>query len=133
MRDLFTSRRDGRKTVRLGTDEVPPQLIEELLTCFLFGALGLELRVKIDTLRRLPVDHRKRMQTIAAEHLAWVAWQTDCGVVAATGRYYRDLSRRLNVHVMFIEWWISSDTHHAGWWRANPERPTEWTVGRGGP
>ena len=123
-------KKERKKRVPLGTDESTPQLVEDLLSSFLFGALGLELFVNIDKLERLPSVHRKRLQAIATEHLAWVAWQTDRGVVAATGRYYRDQSRQLNAHVMFIEWWIPPDTHHAGWWRADPERPTEWTVGR---
>ena len=111
--------------------EVAREFIEELLTAFLFGALGLELLDKIDTLAGLPLEHRRRMQTIAAEHLPWTAWQTDHGIVVVTGRYYRGQSQRLNAHLVFIEWWISSDTHHAGWWRADPERPSEWTAGRG--
>jgi hypothetical protein len=111
--------------------EVPREIIADLLTSFLFGALGLELIENIDRLQRLPVEHRKRLREIQAEDLTWVAWRTDRGVVAATGRYYRDQSRRSNAHIMFIEWWIPPDTHHAGWWRADPERPSEWTAGRG--
>jgi hypothetical protein len=126
----FKKRRS--KPMPLGIDEItPPQLIEDLLTSFLFGALGLELRININKLERLPAEQRKRLKEVAAEKLAWVAWQTDRGVVAATGRYYRDQSRRLNSHLMFIEWWIPPDTHHAGWWRADRGRPTEWTIGRG--
>jgi hypothetical protein len=110
--------------------EVSRQLVEELLTSFLSAALGLELHVSIDTLERLPLNHRERFQATAAEPIIWVSWRTNLGIVAATGRYDHDHSRRMTAHVMLIEWWIPPDTHHAGWWRANPKRPTEWTVGR---
>ena len=125
----FKKRR--KRTVPWGKEEATPQLIQDLLTSFLFGALGLKLVVNINAVEHLPLAHRQRLQSIAGEQLPWVAWQTDRGVVAATGRYYRDLSRRQNAHVMFIEWWAAPDTHHAGWWRADPERPSEWTIGRG--
>jgi hypothetical protein len=106
-------------------------LVEDLLTAFLSGALGLELHMSIDTLERLPPVHRERLQTIGVESVIWVGWQTNVGVVAATGRYDHDQSQRLGEHVMLIDWWIPPNTHHSSWWRANPKHPTEWTAGRG--
>ena len=107
------------------------QSIEDLLTSFLSAALGLELHLGIDKLERLPVAHRERFQAIATEPIIWVAWDSDQGVVVATGRYDSDQSRRVGAHVMLIEWWIPPNTHHSGWWRANPKRLTEWTAGVG--
>src|SRR5258708_9099701 len=110
--------------------EIPGQVVEDLLTSFLSAALGLELHVSIDTLERLPLNHRDRLQAVAVERIIWVAWQTNLGVVLPTARYHHQHSRRMTAHAMLIEWWIPPDTHHAGWWRANPKRPTEWTAGR---
>jgi hypothetical protein len=110
--------------------EAPRKLVEDLLTAFLSGALGLELHERIDTLERLPLNHRERFQAIAVEPIIWVAWVTSLGVVSVAGRYDSEQSRRTYSHVLLIEWWIPPDTHHASWWRADPKRPTEWTAGR---
>jgi hypothetical protein len=110
---------------------VSRQFIEGLLTSFLSAALGLELHVSIDKLERLPEAHRERLQALETEPIIWVAWESNRGVVIATGNYDADQSRRVGAHVLMIQWWIPPDTHHAGWWRANPKRLTEWTAGVG--
>jgi hypothetical protein len=107
------------------------QFVEDLLTSFLTGALGFELLVNIEDLEKLPASYQLRLQPGVDAKLAWVAWHTNVGIVAATGCYDLDQSRRSSAHVLIIEWWISRDTHHRSWWRANLQQPTEWTAGRG--
>jgi len=110
--------------------DISRKLIEDLLSSFLTGALGLELHERIEQLERLPARHRERLEALE-ESAVWVAWVTDRGVVSATGRYDADQSQRTYSHVILIEWWmIPSDTHHSSWWRADPKHPTEWTAGR---
>ena len=111
-------------------DAISREFVEDLLTSFLSNALGLELHVSIDSLERLPLHHRERLQSIAVEPVVWVAWAANRGVVVATGRYDAEQSRRLDAHVMLIDWWIPPGVHHSSWWRANPKRTTEWTAGR---
>jgi hypothetical protein len=104
--------------------------IEDLLSSFLSGALVLELLERIEQLEKLPAPHRERLAALE-ESPIWIAWVTDRGVVSATGRYDPEQSRRTYSHVVLIEYWIPPDTHHASWWRADPQHPTEWTAGRG--
>ena len=106
--------------------------IEDLLSSFLAGALGLELHQRIEQLEKLPAPHRGRLEVLE-ESPIWIAWMTERGVVSATGRYDAEQSRRTYSHVIFIEHWTPADIHHASWWRADPQHPTEWTAGRGGP
>jgi hypothetical protein len=109
--------------------DIARKLVEDLLSSFFADALGLELHEAIEQLARLPARHRERLEALE-ESAIWVAWVTDRGVVSATGRYDADQSRRTYSHVILIEWWISSDSHHFSWWRADPKHPTEWTAGR---
>jgi hypothetical protein len=110
--------------------DISQKLVEDLLSSFLSGALGLELRQRIEQLEKLPAPHRERLAALE-EILIWIAWVTERGVVIATGRYDPEQSRRTYTHVLMIEYWIPPDTHHASWWRADPQHPTEWTAGRG--
>ena len=124
--------RDARRAPKdPGEGEIWRKLVGDLLTSFLIGALGLELRANIQDLKKLPASHRLRIQSGIDGETVWVAWQTNVGPVAATGRYDHDQSRRLGAHVLLIEWWMPPDTHHRSWWRADPQHPSEWTVGRG--
>ena len=104
--------------------------IEDLVSSFLSGALGLELRQRIEQPDKLPASHRERLAALE-ETAIWIAWVTNLGVVSATGRYDSEQSRRAYSHVVLIEYWIPPDSHHASWWRADPQHPTEWTAGRG--
>ena len=114
-----------------GEGDISLKLVEDLLTSFLTDALGIELLVNIEDLEKLPASHQLRLQQGVDAKLAWVAWHTNVGVVAATGCYDLGHSRRSSAHVLLIEWWISPDTYHRSWWRANLQQPTEWTAGRG--
>ena len=110
--------------------EVPRKLVEDLLTSFLIGALGLKLHEPIDQLEKLPARHREAFAALE-ETPIWISWVSSLGVLSATGRYDPEQSRRTCSHVVLIEYWIPPNTHHASWWRANRSRPTEWTAGRG--
>jgi len=113
--------------------EVSQKIVEGLLTSFMSAALGLDMHERIEQLERLPTWYRERLEVILRENLTWVAWVTSLGVIAATGRYDHERSRQISAHVVLIEWWIPPDTHHVSWWRADPDRPHEWTAGRGPP
>jgi hypothetical protein len=104
--------------------------IEDLLSSFLSGALGLELHQRIRQLEKLPAPHQEHLAALE-EGSIWIAWVTERGVVSATGRYDPEQSRRMYSHVLLIECWMPSDAHHLSWWRADPQHPTEWTAGRG--
>jgi hypothetical protein len=106
-------------------------LVEDLLTSFLTNAVGLDLHERIVELEKLPKSHRLLMQPEVGAESIWVSWRTSIGIVSATGRYDPEQSRRTYAHVLMIEYWIPPDTHHASWWRADPQHPTEWTAGRG--
>jgi hypothetical protein len=110
--------------------DISQEQIEDLLSAFLSGALGLELRQRIEQPEKLPTWHRERLAALD-ESPIWVAWVTQRGVASATGRYDPEQSRRTYSHVVMIEYWIPPDTHHKSWWRADPQHPTEWTAGRG--
>jgi hypothetical protein len=109
--------------------EASRKLIEDLLGFFLSGAVGLELRERIEQLEKMPGPHRERPVALG-EGAVWVAWATNIGVVSATGGYDLEQSRRMTEHVLLIDWWLPSGTHHSSWWRANPQHPTEWTASR---
>jgi len=95
------------------------------------AALGLEMQQRIEQLERLPTAYRERLEGIVEENVSWVAWETALGVIAATGRYDHERALQISAHVILIEWWIPPDTHHVSWWRADLDRPHEWTAGRG--
>jgi hypothetical protein len=67
----------------------------------------------------------------AANPRGWRAWETDQGPVRAYAEIDTAHSHRSGGLVVFIEWWLGPDTHHAGWWRCDAKRPREWTKGRG--
>ena len=104
--------------------------VEDLLSAFFSGALGLELRERISVLEKLPAGHRERLAAMEDSPI-WIAWVTERGVVSATGHYDAEQSRRTYSHVLQIEYWMPADIHHSSWWRADPQHPEEWTAGRG--
>jgi hypothetical protein len=105
---------------------------ENLLAGFLVGALGVELKARVSSLNELPAACRPRIESAEAKGLAWSAWTTDQGLMAAWGEYDIAASRKLNAHVLRVGWWVqSTQTHHALWCYCYSGRPTEWVVGRG--
>jgi hypothetical protein len=106
--------------------------VEDLLAHFFAGAVGLRLLAPIVDIAAIRLRLATRSVVAASEPPTWVAWATDVGSLCACAVYDHAQAQRLQVHVLLIEWWLPLDVHHAGWWRCDPKRPREWTVGRGG-
>jgi hypothetical protein len=104
--------------------------VENLLAGFLAGAIGLELRARLD-ISQLPVDCRKHMQQAKTSGRAWTAWATERGPIAAWGDYHFEASKGNYAHLLLIEWSDVPTGHHSLWCYCDPKRPTEWTVGEG--
>ena len=106
--------------------------VTELLGHFFVGAMGLRLLAPIG--ETAPIRAQVAAPQIAAgcEPPVRAAWTTDAGRLCAVGSYDHAQSQRLRMHVLLIEWWLPSGTHHVNWWRCDPHRPKEWTLGRGG-
>jgi hypothetical protein len=104
--------------------------VEQLLTLFVTRALGLTLRgvmrdVSAAPARRQPEDAGTEDGVVCG------AWKTDRGEIKICATYDGRQSQRLDMHVLFIEWWTGNSAHHAGWWRSCRKRPGEWTRGFG--
>jgi hypothetical protein len=106
--------------------------LERLLSHFLTAALGLTLGEAIREASTMPTP-QSSAPSPHSDPPAWAAWNTDRGVVRICGAYDGVQSRQLNAHVVYLEWWIAPATHHAGWWRCDPQRPRAWTKGYGNP
>jgi len=105
--------------------------LEDLLKCFLVGTQNVSLAARIQKLAELPSDCRDRVRAAQARGHGWAAWSTERGPMVAWGTYDDDGSRRLRTHLVYIEWFVPPGEYHAAWWRCDPNRPTEWVVGRG--
>ena len=114
-------------------DRPAPPVIEALLTSFLSDALGLKLLSTLHTppATRGPLDPDCHSLNDEANPRGRRAWETDRGAVRAYAELDAAHSRRSGMLVVFVEWWLGPDTHHAGWWRCDAKRPHEWTKGRG--
>jgi hypothetical protein len=105
--------------------------VENLLLGFLTGALGIELIGRIDALEDLPAAFRRHVQLAKPRGAVCAAWSTHVGPVAACGQYDLQGSRQLTAYLLFVEWWDTSNGHHALWAHCDAKRPNEWTIGRG--
>jgi hypothetical protein len=103
----------------------------EPLGGFLAGTQGVELQARIIDVDELSEAHRRRVQSAHVRGLAWTAWSTEHGPVAAWGEYDVAGSKRLNAYVLFAEWYGMPNGQHALWCYCHPGRPTEWIAGRG--
>jgi hypothetical protein len=109
---------------------VPVADLEDLLKCFLIGTQNVPLASRIRGLAELPPECRDRVR--AAQALGrGTAWSTERGPMVAWGTYDGDGSRRLMTHLLYIEWFVPPGEYHAAWWRCDPNRPMDWTLGRG--
>jgi hypothetical protein len=119
--------------VDISDDKPAPRAIEALLTSFLSAALGLKLS---SPLHAQPATHARVDPELhsfndEANPRGWCAWETDRGAVRAYGEIDAAHSRGPGSLIVFIEWWLPPNIHHAGWWRCDTKRPQEWTKGRG--
>jgi hypothetical protein len=103
--------------------------MENVLTGFLVGALGVELKAQVSQME-LPEDYRTRICKAESEGRPWTAWSTDRGLVAAWGEQDLDASRKLHACVLFVSWCGEAFSQHGIWCYCYPNRPTEWIVGR---
>ena len=109
--------------------------VENLLTGFLSGALGMELIVRLSNLQDVPSVCCSRLDLINIIEVAgaWIAWSTRYGAVAAKGSLDIEGSRRIQACLLRIEWFDTVSGHHSLWAHCDAKRPTEWTIGRGRP
>lgn len=103
--------------------------MDNLLAGFLTGAVGVELRARLD-ISELPAERRKQVGVAEASGCPWTAWLTERGPMVAWGEHRPEPSKRLNAFLL-IEWWDVPSGHHALWAYCDLRRPNEWTVGRG--
>jgi hypothetical protein len=106
--------------------------IQELLAAFLMGAVDLKLEGRISEAAHLPSPMKMLIGAARAKEDPWGLWMTSSGPVAAWANYDKEGSRRLGAYLLYIEWCAINGESHSLWCHANPHRPTEWTVGRGG-
>jgi hypothetical protein len=104
--------------------------VENLLAGFLAGAVGVELRERLD-ISQLPAECRKHVEVAEASGHPWTAWSTDRGPMAAWGEYHPAPSKRLYALLLWLEWWTFPQIHNASWWCVDPGRPRDWTKGCG--
>jgi hypothetical protein len=105
--------------------------VEALLSAWLVGTQCAEPRRRLTALADLPQASLKYVVEAQEVGQAWVAWSTDLGSMVAWGDYDQRQSEKVRALVMSIGWWLPTSGHHRLWARADPRRPTEWTVGRG--
>jgi hypothetical protein len=106
--------------------------VEKLLKGFLVGTQNVRLESQVLTIEELPAACRERVRAADASGRVWGAWSTEQGVMVVWGNYDVEGSRRLKWYVLlYLEWYIPPGEFHAGWFRCNPRRPTEWIFGRG--
>jgi hypothetical protein len=104
--------------------------LEDLLAGFLAGALGVELKARVNDLMELPEDYRMRVRKAESLGQPWTAWSTERGLVAAWGEYDPAASRRLHACCLFLSWYGVAFSQHGMWCYCYPNRPTEWIIGR---
>jgi hypothetical protein len=104
--------------------------LENLLTGFLVGALGVELKAQVHDLTQLPEDYRTRVCKAESQGRPWTAWSTDRGLIAVWGEYDLAASRSLHAFVLFLSWYGVAFSQHGMWCYCYPNRPAEWIVGR---
>jgi len=104
--------------------------LENLLTGFLVGALGIEPKAQIHDLTVLPEDYRTRVRHAESQEHPWTAWSTERGLVAVWCEYDLAASKRLQACCLFLSWYGVAFSQHGMWCYCYPNRPTEWIVGR---
>jgi hypothetical protein len=67
--------------------EIPLKVVEDLLTSFISGALGMDMHERIHQYKRLPTWHRQKLESLLKENVTWLSWTTALGIIVAAGRY----------------------------------------------
>jgi hypothetical protein len=119
--------------VRPADTLIPRQYVEGLLNSYLTWAADFILQARIGDLSKLPGCCAQWIDRVNETNLPWVAWETDRGLVTATGRYDHAQSIRTGSWVLYIEWSLPPHSRNGSWWRSDPRRPREWTAGWGHP
>ena len=102
-----------------------------LLADFFSAAVGLHLHTPNREVSASGIQRASTPIPTGCGPAVLAEWDTDAGPLRARGLYDRTQSGKLRAHVLYIEWWLEPDEHHAGWWHCDTRRPREWTKGRG--
>jgi hypothetical protein len=111
--------------------EIARAPVEDLLKCFFIGAYNFSPADQIVEVADLPMGCQKWVHAAEARGLRWTAWSTARGPIVAWATYDFEGSKRLDAHVLYVEWYVLPNEYHALWCRCDPHRPTEWIFGRG--
>jgi hypothetical protein len=111
--------------------DVAPTPVAELLKCFFIGTHSVSAADQIIEVADLPIEGQEQVHAVQARGLGWTAWSTARGPIVAWATYDVDGSKRLDAHVLYVEWYVLPSEYHAVWCRCDPHRPTEWIFGRG--
>lgn len=105
----------------------------ELLESFVTAGLGLTINSRIQEANQLPEVQLRPTKERPDSTRVCAAWHTDRGRVIICATYDPERSHRVKGHVLWLEWWISPQVHHEGWWRVEPKWPRDWIKGCGTP
>ena len=105
--------------------------MEELLESFVTAALGLTIESRIEGVSQLPEIQLRPTKEPLDGSRTCATWHTSKGRVIVCATYHHEHSQRMKHHVLWLEWWIPPDVHHAGWWRVEPKWPRNWIKGHG--
>src|SRR5579872_3764818 len=105
------------------SQSITKEFIEGLLDSYLAWAADFSLQERIEDLNKLPGYCADWIARVNESQVPWVAWQTQRGLVTATGVYDHEQSRRTGSCVMFIDWSLPPHSHNGSWWRSDPRRP----------
>jgi hypothetical protein len=107
--------------------------IAHLLSEFLVSTQSITLHTHILSPKDLPAAFQPSLRDAESHGKTWTAWTTDRGTMVAWATYDSKQSMLIRAHVLFIDWFLLPDIHHAAWWHCPPTRHRDWTYGRGAP
>jgi len=113
--------------------DVSHALMEELLESFATACLGLTLNSRFEDVSGLPEVRNGPSCQLQGNKRVCTVWHTPQGQVVICATYSFENSKRMDAHVLWLEWWIPPDIHHEGWWRVERKWPRDWVKGQGTP